>query len=418
MKLQLFIAACISIVTFSQIESSNNICPSPLPEQYQHLHAGDMVSAYVANWDMYGAQSHKIDDIHKIAHRLTHVIYAFMKPNDVTGTCQPHDLWADIGAVNDFQSKVGGNFAKLLELKKQFPHLKILLSIGGGTYNKKFIAIAKDLKKLKKFAKSCVDMLDFYDHTFKHFQDKTVQTTHFTYKGLFDGLDIDWEWDAGVLTPQLSQSFSSFIHELRRLLDIRKKQTKQGALLSVALQVTPSIYKNLDIAAIAQDVSWFHVMAYDFFGPHNETIGFNAPICSTWSVYSIDGAIQRIMEQGVSPAKMVLCLPLYGYLYENTDGYNAKIDKKNKSKAISYKIIKQKYEDHPEFKKQWDDFAHVPSLYNHKQRIFISYDGEESIIKKVEFAQNKKMQGIVVWRLSGDDDENTMMHTIADTLNI
>ena len=159
-------------------------------------------------------------------------------------------------------------------------------------------------------------------------------------------------------------------------------------------------------------------MAYDFFGPHNEQIGFNAPICGAWSVYSIDGAVQRIMEQGVSPAKMVLCVPLYGYVYENTDGYNAKIDKNNKSKAISYRMIKQKYIDHPEFQKKWDDFSHVPSLYNAKKRTFISYDEQESIAKKVEFAKDKKMRGVVVWRLSGDDDENTMMHTIADNLNM
>lgn len=416
MKLQSVITILCILSNFTYSQASQNICPSPLPEKYQDLQSGAMVSAYVANWDMYGAQSYKIEDIHKIAHKLTHVIYAFMKPDDVKGACHPHDLWADIGAVDDFQSKVGGNFAKLRELKRKHPHLKILLSVGGGTYNKKFITLAQDPKLLKKFAQSCVDMLDFYDHTFQHFQDKSKQTTHFTYKNIFDGLDIDWEWDAGVLNSRLSDAFTSFIHELRRLLDIRKKQTKQGALLSVALQVTPSIYKNLDLKAIAQDINWFHVMAYDFFGPHNENIGFNAPICSTWSVYSIDGAVQRIMEQGVSPAKMVLCVPLYGYLYENTDGYNAKIDKKNKSKAVSYKIIKTKYLNNAQFQKKWDDFSHVPFLHNEKKRIFISYDEQESIIKKVEFAQDKKMQGVVVWRLSGDDDENTMMHTIADAI--
>lgn len=418
MKLQFYITAFLTLAHGGYSHASQNICPSPLPEQYQSLKPGKMVSAYVANWDMYGQQSYKIDDIHQIAHRLTHVIYAFMKPDHVTGKCQPHDLWADIGAVDDFQSKVGGNFAKLLALKKKFPHLKILLSVGGGTYNKNFIALAKDPKVLKKFAQSCVNMLDFYDHTFRHFEDKSLQTTHFAYKGLFDGLDIDWEWDAGVLNPQLSQAFSSFIHELRRLLDIRKKQTKQNDLLSVALQVTPSIYKNLNLVALSKDVNWFHVMAYDFFGPQNPIIGFNAPICSTWSVYSIDGAVQRIMEQGVSPAKMVLCVPLYGYLYENTDGYQAKIDKKNKSKAVSYRIIKSKYIEDPDFIKQWDDFSHVPSLYNAKKRTFISYDEEESMIKKVEFAQDKKMKGVVVWRLSGDDNENTMLHTIADSLNV
>ena len=406
MKLQILTMSLIFTIIFSYLDASNQICPTPLPEQYQHVKAGQMLSAYVASWDIYGTRNYKIEDIHEIAHRLTHVIYAFMKPDDVTGACEPHDLWSDFGISDGRRPGTSGNFMKLLALKKQFPHLKILLSIGGGTYNKNFITIAKNPKKLKLFAQSCVNMLDFYDYKGQHFK----------HEGVFDGLDIDWEWDAGTLTPQLSDAFTTFIHELRRLLQIRKKTTQQNALLSVALQVSPGIYKNLNLVALTKDVNWFHVMAYDFFGPWNETVGFNAPICSDKAVYSIDGAMQRIMELGVSPAKMVLGLPLYGYIYENTDGYREKIDKNMTNKPISYRTIKNRYLDHPEFEKTWNHFGQVGSLYNERDRTFISYDGQESIIKKVEFAQNKKMQGVVLWRLSGDDDENTIVHTIADAL--
>ncbi len=54
----------------------------------------------------------------------------------------------------------------MLELKRKFPHLKILLSIGGGTYKQQFIKIAQDKDKLLHFAQSCVDRMDFYDHQF------------------------------------------------------------------------------------------------------------------------------------------------------------------------------------------------------------------------------------------------------------
>jgi len=414
MKLQKIII--LLVLSAFYIDAAQEICPTPVSKQYKSLKPGKMVSAYVANWDVYGARAYKIKDIHKIADKLTHIVYAFMKPDEVTGTCRSQDVWGDFGAVDDFQSKVGGNFAQLLELKKQFPHLKILLSIGGGTYNKNFVTLAQDSKKLQKFAKSCVDILDFYDHEFKHFQDKTDQITHFTYDGLFDGLDIDWEWDAHSLTPALSQSFTSFIHELRRLLEIRKKQTKQNGLLTIALQVSPSVYKNLNLVDLAKDINWFHVMAYDFFGPWSDQVGFNAPICSLQSKYSVDGAIQRIMEEGVSPKQMVLGLPLYGYLYENVDGYNGKVMKKNLVKAISYQTIKNKYVNNHDFLKTWDDFSLVSSLYSPQHRIFISYDDIESVSQKVEFAQDKKMLGVILWRLSGDDDYHTIVHTIVDTM--
>jgi GH18 family chitinase len=57
-------------------------------------------------------------------------------------------------------------------------------------------------------------------------------------------------------------------------------------------------------------------------------------------------------------------------------------------------------------------------LYSKKDRTFITYDGQESLVKKVEFAKNKRMQGVVLWRLSGDDTQHSMVHVIATTMKI
>ncbi|MBV8661255.1 MAG: glycoside hydrolase family 18 protein [Candidatus Dependentiae bacterium] len=405
----------IFLLITSLLQGSDQICPSPLPRKYQHLQAGDVVSAYFGNWDVYGVNQYQIERVEDIADQLTHLIYGFMKPDDVTGVCRPHDIWADIGAFDDFQSKIGGNFAKLIDLKKKFPHLKILLSVGGGTYNKNFIALAQDTNRLHKFAKSCVDMLDFYNHPFR-LDDNLRRVNHLTYEGLFDGLDLDWEWDTNSLTPELSQAYTQFIQELRRLLDLREDHLKKESILTVALQVNPKIYNNLNLAQIARDVNWFNIMAYDFFGPSNATIGFNAPICGEWSVYSIDGALQRIMTCGVSPAKMVLGLPFYGYLYENTDGHNAAITKDTKVKTIAYHVIESKYLHDASYKKIWNKYEEIPSLYSKKDRTFITYDNKESLIKKVQIAKNKRMQGVVLWRLSCDDAQHSMINAVAHAM--
>jgi chitinase len=399
------------------VQASDQVCPSPLPKQYKNVQAGEVVSAYFGNWDVYGGNHYQIDRIAAVADKLTHLVYGFMKPDEVNGTCKPHDVWADTGSYDDVQSKIGGNFAKMIELKKQFPHLKILLSIGGGTYNKNFITIAQDKDKLLKFAKSCVDMLDFYDHPYL-LEGKYKRFNHLTYEGLFDGIDLDWEWAGDSLTPALSKAYTQFIQELHRLLQLRDNASGKESLLTVALQVTPKIYKSLQLTEIVKNINWFHVMAYDFYGPHNKTIGFNAPVCGAWSVYSVDGALQRIMELGVSPAKMVLGLPLYGYVYEDTDGLHAELKKTDKAKAVSYHVIKTKYLDNPAYKKTWNKNEELASLYSKKDRTFITYDGQESLVKKVEFAKNKRMQGVVLWRLSGDDTQHSMVHVIATTMKI
>lgn len=403
------------IMMMQQVYASDQLCPSPLPKKYQHAQAGNIVSAYFGSWDVYGTNHYQIDRIEAVADELTHLIYGFMKPDEVTGACKPHDVWADAGAYEGYQSKIGGNFAKLIDLKQKHPHLKVLLSVGGGKYNKKFVTMAKDKEKLMKFAQSCVDMLDFYDHPFL-MDGKYKRINHLAYEGLFDGLDIDWEWNINDVTPELSQAFTQFIQELKRLLMLREQSVGKETLLTVALQVTPKIYKNLELEQIVKHIDWFHVMAYDFFGPSNTNIGFNAPVCGKAAVYSVDGALQRIMEQGVSPEKMVLGLPLYGYLYENTDGHNAPITKQDKSKAISYHLIKSKYLDNPSYKKTWNDFERIPSLYSHQDRTFITYDGQESLVEKVQVAKDKRMQGVVLWRLSGDDAQHSMVNVIIQAM--
>jgi chitinase len=399
----------------NQLSASDGLCPSPLPKEYQQIKAGHVVSAYFGNWDVYGANHYQIDRIAAIADKLTHLTYGFFKPDDVAGTCKPHDVWADVGAYEGYQSKIGGNFAKMIELKKQFPHLKILLSVGGGTYNKNFANLAKDPEKLMKFAQSCVDRLDFYDHPFL-MDDQFKRINHLTYEGLFDGLDLDWEFSPSGVTPEVSQAYTKFVQELRRLLDIRQKNTGQSSLLTVALQVTPAIYNNLDLQAVAKNINWFNVMAYDFYGSSSGQIGFNAPLCGKVSKYTVDGAVQRIMQRGVSPDKMVLGLPLYGYVYENTDGYNAYIDKKNKIKTITYHVIASKYLDNASYKKTWDHAAGVPSLHSQQDRTFVSYDDQQSLVAKTKLAQSKRMQGVVLWRLSGDDAQHSIIRAIAQTI--
>lgn len=401
------------LMMIHQVYASDQVCPSPLPKQYQHLQAGNVVSAYFGNWDVYGTNNYQIDRIAAVADKLTHVVYGFMKPDDVAGTCNPHDVWADIGAYDGYQTKTGGNFAKMIALKKQFPHLKILLSIGGGTYNKQLLALAKDKEKLMKFAQSCVDMLDFYDYSYVT-QDQEIKTNHFAYHGLFDGLDIDWEWSPSQVTPAMASVYTEFIQEVRRLLDQRDK----NSMLTVALQVIPKIYNNLELEKIAQHINWFHVMAYDFYGPHSGLVGFNAPICDSRNLYSVDGAVHAFMQRGISPDTMVLGLPLYGYVYPDSAGYKSTIKNKDNVKSVSYHVMKTKYLANPDCKKGWNTFEKSSSAYNSKDRVFISYDSKESLIEKTKFARNKKMQGVVVWRLSGDDAQHSMVHGIASAMKV
>ncbi len=248
-------------------------CPQPVPTQYEHVKPGSVVAAYFASWDKYGM--YKVSDIEQVADTLTHVIYAFARPNADTGMCELHDPWADVGANFEHRKKVGGHFGELLQLKKKFPHLKILLSIGGGTFSKNLIEIARQ-GLTNQFVDSAVKLLDIYEYEYEHTEHGSDHLHTFEYSELFDGLDLDWEWSSATVDTQDVKLFYEMIKSLSKSL---KKRSKKF-ILTCSVQAQLKIIRSLNLSLIAKHVNWFHVMTYDFGGSFSPGVSFNAPICN------------------------------------------------------------------------------------------------------------------------------------------
>lgn len=388
-------------------------CPVPLPAQYEHVKPGNIVAAYFLGTDIYRKVPYDVDNIYPIAHKLTHLIYAFAKPDPKTSSCELQDPLADVGSDEYNHSKLSGNFEKLLKLKKDFPHLKILLSIGGGTYGK-YISEIVQKGSVKKFITSCVSLLDQYQYQYQNSQTGEWESVTYQYSGLFDGIDFDWEWAKNKVPEFEANAYFDMIVQARTLLDKRVMRNKTKSLLTVALQVSAAVYKVLPVVRMASYVDWFHVMSYDFVGPSSATTGLNAPICNPWSSYSIDNAVHGLMTLGLSPQKMVLGIPLYGYAFDQTNGkLGASFVKTDRTKAMSYNKIKETYINNPSCEYIWHEKSSVPYLYCRSDKVFVSFEDERSVREKVAYARKKRLRGVMFWRLATDDDEHTLVKAIS-----
>jgi chitinase len=110
---------------------------------------------------------------------------------------------------------------------------------------------------------------------------------------------------------------------------------------------------------------------------------------------------------------MVLGIPLYGHVYDKTvPRLGSAFEKTNKTGALAYNQIKAIYLDNPDCRSKWHTKSLVPYAYCSDDQVFVSYDDEHSIRKKYEYAKKKRLQGVFFWRLSGDDENHSLVKAI------
>ena len=342
--------------------------------------------------------------------QLTHINYAFSDVSQ-TGECilgdpsadvkRPYSANESITGQDDPQSlPFLGNFNQLLQLKKLYPNLKVLISIGGYGWSGNFSNAAKDDASRQHFVSSCIDLY------MKQ------------YQGVFDGIDIDWEYPVnGGLTsgvPEDKANYTLLLTEFRHQLDSLGKTDNHKYYLSIAAPVGPGNIRNFDLLGIALTVDWINLMAYDFHGTWEKSTNFNAPLFGTPndpadSGLNVDAAVQAYIFAAVPPQKLVLGVPFYGHgwtgvaadkngLYQKASGpATGQYDQG----SFTYQEILKNWL--PAAQHFWNSDAQVPWLYDPAQGVFISYDDPQSLAAKAGYARDQGLAGIMIWDVSQGD---------------
>ena len=366
------------------------------------LAAGKRVVGYFTEWAP--AQGYLVSDIP--ADKLTHINYAFSNIT-TSGTCQLGDPAADVQRVYSAAESVSGvadstdpktfpfhgTFNQLLELKAKYPYLKVFISIGGYSWSGNFSNAALTDASRKAFVESCIDL---------YFN---------TYKGVFDGIDIDWEDPvSGGLTKGRSEdkhNFTLLLAELRRQLDDLGSANRTHYLLTIAAAGGPGMDQHYERNRIAQYLDWLNLMTYDLHGTWDNLTNFNAPLYQDSndpgdSSLNVDAVVQDYLGAGIPAGKLVMGVPFYGYNwvgvgYNNNGLYQACVYP-GWGGAISYTNIKSDYL--PTYKRYWNAESQVPYLYNINTAQFVSYDDPQSIAAKAGYARDKNLGGVMIWELS------------------
>ena len=358
------------------------------------------VVGYFPSW---GAVTKSFTPLDVKGDMLTHLHYAFANVSE-NGECVIGDPRIDLGANEDGScEKLGGNFAELLKLKKKYPNLKVIISVGGWNWSKNFSRAASSEKSRERLAESCIKtfILGDFGRCGKH-------------PGIFDGIDVDWEFPvSGGKYPgseKDKENYTLLLKVLREKLDEIGKKTGKRYSLSIAGGSDPDfVFKNTEMKKIAEIVDYVVVMTYDFHGPWSRT-GFNANLYpyDEDPLLSVDTVIKSYIKAGVPREKILLGVPFYGRSWE---GVSPKSNGLNQTGSIGpgtveggvldYKDIKNRFEKR--LKKFFHPKAQAAWLYG--GGIFVTYDDPLSVFLKSLYVVQEDLGGVAIWELSCDGGE-------------
>ena len=396
------------LATTAALSCTHGPRPAPQPST-----PSPKIVGYLASWGV-RSKGTRIADLP--GDRLTHIIYAFTRITE-DGRFALGDPCLDVGQCSappdaPLPPTDRGNFAELRRLKERYPNLKLMIAAGGWTGSGRFSDIALTADSRRRFAQSAVDVV--------------IRRS----PGLFDGIDIDWEYPVGgglptnASRPEDYDNCTLLLRELRTELDAQGERDGRQYFLTIATLAGPSAPRHFDLVKVSALVDWFNVMTYDFHSG-SKIAHFNAPLYTATGDptpgYTVDSTVQRYIAAGVPRAKIVVGLPFYGRVYGGVGAANdglfqpapGPVPDEWKS-GTDYRSIVRRDPESLGFRRVMHPEARVPFLFNGTTGTWITYDDAESVGEKAAYVRSHGLGGVMAWEIGGDD--GTLVRAIVDGL--
>lgn len=315
--------------------------------------------------------------------KLTHLIYSFLRLQNDTLTFR-----------NDQQRNT---VMQLVELKKRFPHLKIMVSIGGWGGCAPCSSLFASEEQRDTFAETAVSLLKEYH---------------------IDGLDLDWEYPAIEGYPGHQYDSSDRDHFTALIKTLRQKMGKEFLLSFAAGGFTQYLEHSVDWDAVMPGVDFVNLMTYDLVGGYSTVTGHHTPLQGYRpGQESIQKCVDWLLQHHVQEKQLIVGAAFYARVWEKVPADNKGLyNPGNFKQGVSFKNFNTYFSDNSGFHYYWDKKAKAPYRYSASQQLFATFDDKRSVHAKAKFVRQKKLGGIMFWELSDDKTSKGLVHTIRKRL--
>ncbi|ALO92581.1 Chitinase [Streptomyces hygroscopicus subsp. limoneus] len=366
--------------------------------------AGSKVVGYFTEWGTYDRKYYvKNVETSGSAAKLTHINYAF--GNVTGGKCAMGDSYAATdraytaaesvdGVADTWDQPLRGNFNQLLKLKKKHPGLKILWSFGGWTWSGGFGEAAKNPAA---FAQSCYDLVK-----------------NSKWAGVFDGIDIDWEYPNACGNTCDTSGREAF----KNLMAALRSKFGSGNLVTAAITADATSGGKIDAAdyaGAAQYVDWYNPMTYDYFGAWDATgpTAPHSPLNSYSGIpkadYHTSATIAKLKGLGVPASKLLLGIGFYGRGWTGV----TQAAPGGTATGPAAGTYEQGIDDYKVLKTKCPATGTVGgTAYAKCGSDWWSYDTPATIATKMTYKNQQGLGGTFFWELSGDTANGELIKAI------
>ena len=394
-----------------------------LANEPHHHNKSKVVGGYFEEWSIYFA-GYNIANLQAngVADKLTHLTYAL--GNATPTGCAIADSWADYQdpslpgvSGKSYTGPLYGNFAALQQLKQLHPNLKVMISLAGADG---FSAAASSAASRQAMVANCIDLFI-----------KGNLAPGVSAAGVFDGIDIDWEFRTAADTVNATV----LLEEFRKQLDALGQTNHKHYLLTMFGPAGQQNFSNLQLADVARQLDFFNLQGYDYHGTWETSTNHASPLFDdkqdpdSAENFYIDYTTRSYLRAGVPGEKLVLGIPTYargwtGVPKTNHGLYQTSTDPAPFPPAdylqtpgvITYLTLSglTGYTHYFDYRRiaVW--------LYDPNTQTFWSYDDPVTVWLKTKYVLTRVpggLGGAFVWALKDDDANGTIVKTMAAGLH-
>jgi chitinase len=391
--------------------------------------AGARRVGYFTQWGIY-ARNFKVKqvDTSGMAAKLTHINYAFGNVSEAGRCFEANqtgvgDAWADYqtrfaatdtvsGVADVFNQPLAGNFNQLKQLKAKYPNLRVNISLGGWTWSKFFSNAALPANRAA-FVASCIDLYIKGNLPLIGGEPQGGPGSAF---GVFDGIDIDWEWPASegnagnVIRPEDKANFVALLQEFRSQLNTYGASVGRTYDLTAFL---PADIAKIDAGigvGVFNSLTFATVQGYDFYGPWGPQTNHQSQLRNPANNpapanqrFSVSDAINKYLSIGAPANKLVVGLPAYGRGWTGVPNVNNGLYQNGSAAPGTFEAG---IEDYDVLKNRagtvFRDTANG-AMWKYDGSTFWSYDDPTLIQSKGAYVKSSGLGGLMIWSLDGDD---------------